>query len=80
MLTLNYDKHHDVLYLGVADNNNSYGSDFDNNINIFRDIDTDCITGFIIFGFMSKFVTHTLPPITEPFPIDYRNDVLPHIN
>jgi len=79
MLTLNYDKNHDVLYMGVADNSNSYGTDMESDINVFRDVDTDDITGFVIFGFMSKFNTHTLPPISEPLAIDYRNDVIPHI-
>jgi len=79
MLTLNYDRHNDVLYLGVSDNSNSYNSEENNNINVFRDVDSDCITGFVIFGFMRKFNTHTLPPICDPFPIDYENDVVPLI-
>jgi len=79
MLTLNYDKRHDVLYLNVADNSNSYGSEVINSINVFRDVDSDCITGFVIFGFMNKFISRTLPPITEPIIIDYATDVIPYI-
>ena len=80
MLTLNYDKQHDVLYLGVSDNSNSYGAEEINNLNVFRDVESDCITGFVIFGFMNKFTEQTLPVITDPFSIDYENDVIPLIN
>ncbi|MCL2171114.1 MAG: hypothetical protein FWB71_03080 [Defluviitaleaceae bacterium] len=79
MLTLNYDKKYDVLYLGVADNSNSYGAEESNNMNVFRDVDSDCITGFVIFGFMDKYNGRSLPPINEPFAIDYEKDVMPQI-
>lgn len=79
MLALNYDKNYDVLYMGVADNSNSYGADMENDINVFRDVDTDAITGFVIFGFMNKFNNHSLPLISEPLAIDFSNDVIPHI-
>jgi len=80
MLTLNYDKQYDTLHLGLSDGSNAYCADEINNVNIFRDIDSDQITGFVIFGFMEKFQSRSLPLITEPIVIDYESDVIPYIN
>jgi len=80
MLTLNYDKQYDILYMGVADNSNSYDSEEVNNMNVFRDVDSDCITGFVIQRFMGKFINQELPIITEPFSVDYEKDVIPLIS
>jgi len=52
---LNYDKQNDMLYIGVADNNNSYGAEETSNINVFRDVESDEVTGFMVFDFMRKF-------------------------
>ena len=79
MLTLNYDSEYDVLYVGVDDNSSSYGAEEANGINVFRDVNSDCITGFVIFEFMSKFESRALPPIIDPLIIDYENDVIPFI-
>ena len=57
MLKLDYDKEHDVLYIKVSDNSNSYGAEEENNINVFRDVETDQITGYMVFDFMSRFTT-----------------------
>lgn len=79
MLKLNYDEQFDVLYVGVADNSNSYGAEQVNNVNIFRDVDSDCITGFVIFKFRHKLASRNLPVITEPFSIDFEKDVIPNL-
>jgi len=57
MLNLSYDKQHDILHIKIADNSNSYGAEDENGVNVFRDAETDQITGYMVFGFVSKFVT-----------------------
>ena len=57
MLKLNYDKKHDVLYIKVGDNSDSYGAEEENNINVFRDVETDQITGYMVFDFMTRFTS-----------------------
>jgi len=47
---INCDKQNKVLYIGIADNSNSYGTELDETLNVFRDVETDEITGFVIFG------------------------------
>lgn len=53
--TINYDKKFDVLYCKIANTDNSYGDEIDNNIVILRDIETDSVTGVTIIGY-EKFV------------------------
>ena len=63
---LNYNNQDDILYMGVADNSNSYGAETTDTLNVFRDVETDEITGFVIFGFNKKYISHRLPQISEP--------------
>ena len=65
MLSLNYDKKSDTLYLGVGDNSQSYCSDVIKGINVFRDLDSDEVTGFLIFAFMDKYKNSKLSHIPE---------------
>jgi len=54
---LNYDKQNDMLYVSIADNSNSYGADEVKNITVFRDVDSDNVTGFMVFDFIRNFAT-----------------------
>lgn len=53
--TIDYDKKFDVLYCKIANTDNSYGDEIDNNIVILRDMETDSVTGVTIIGY-EKFV------------------------
>ena len=53
--TIDYDKKYDVLYCKIANTDNSYGDEIDNNIVVLRDMDTDIVTGITIIGY-EKFV------------------------
>lgn len=79
MLDVNYDKKSDVLYLGVADNSASYCADENGPFNIFKDLFSDEITGYMIFDFMEKYLSKNLPSITTPVNINFKNDVIPKI-
>ena len=48
MIDVNYDKENGVLYLGFADQNNSYGAEETDNVILLRDIDTEEITGVTV--------------------------------
>ncbi len=48
---INYDAKFDVLYCTVADNSNSRAVEDFGDIEVFRDFDTDEITGYTVFNF-----------------------------
>ena len=54
MLTLNYDKKFDVLYLTFADNSNSYGEEDDFGNVTHRDRVSNEVTSVTVFDFMAK--------------------------
>ncbi len=76
-LRLNYHKQNDLMYIGIGDNSNSYADQDYGSFVIFKDDDTDEITGYYIFGFLHKYENNTLPLITEPVKIDYEKDIMP---
>lgn len=60
--TIDYDKKYDVLYCKIANTDNSYGDEIDNNIVVLRDMDTDIVTGITIIGY-EKFVKQNIQKI-----------------
>lgn len=46
---INYDSRNDILYIKFKPTDNSYGTE-NNNIVTLRDLDTDEITGYTVFG------------------------------
>lgn len=60
--TIDYDKKFDVLYCKIANTDNSYGDEIDNNIVILRDMETDSVTGVTIIGY-EKFVKKNIQKI-----------------
>ena len=48
---INYDPKFDVLYYNIAENENDYSADTNGNIETFRDMETDEVTGYIVFNF-----------------------------
>lgn len=55
--TIDYDKKFDVLYYRIANTDNSYGDEIDNNTIVLRDMEIDIVTGITIIGY-EKFVKH----------------------
>lgn len=54
--TADYDEKNDILFVHLSpDNSNSYGEEIDKNIIIMRDMDSDEITGVMLYGF-NKYV------------------------
>lgn len=51
---MNYDKQHDILYLGFGDTSNSYGDEINDTIVILRDIITNRIQGVTMLGIKQK--------------------------
>ena len=47
----------DVLYYRIANTDNSYGDEIDNNIVVLRDMEIDIVTGITIIGY-EKFAKH----------------------
>ena len=79
MLEIVYDKQFDVLYLDIADNSQSCGAEIINGVDIFRDLISDDVTGFIIFGFMKRYKNGNLLSIPLAPNIDITKDVIPKV-
>ena len=79
MLEINYDWQFDVLYLDIADNSQSCGAETINGVNIFRDLVSDDVTGFIIFDFVEKYRNKRLISIPFAPNINIAKDVFPRI-
>ena len=47
---INYDSKFDVLYYNIAESENDYSADTNGNIETFRDMETDEVTGYIVFN------------------------------
>lgn len=77
--TIDYDKKYDVLYCKIANTDNSYGDEIDNNIVVLRDMDTDIVTGITIIGY-EKFVkqnTQKINIIRQYININFlKNDIV----
>lgn len=79
MLKVNYDKEKDVLYLRVADMNNSYGEEVTPGLVVFFDLDTNEASGVTIFDFVKKYNSGTLGLLPIPIKINFEKDVLSQI-
>ena len=80
MLSLNYDKKHDVLYISIGAPKPSYGDEEKSGVVILRDINTDEITGITIFDFKKRLESNSLNVLDLPINIDFINDVNPYIS
>jgi len=79
MLSLNYDRKNDILYLGFADKSNSYGDEIEDGFVVMRDIITEKVTGFTIFDFSEKYKDNKLSDLSFPVAIDFDRDVISRI-
>ncbi len=52
---INYDPENDVLYIRLSDSKNVYGDEDPTNMVIFRDLDTDSLTGVTIMDYMQMY-------------------------
>jgi len=73
MLSLNYDRRFDVLYIRFCNSEDSYGEEDDFGVVTHKDFTTDKITGLTIFDFSRKCETNQFPTVDLPVEIDYRN-------
>jgi len=80
MLNLNLDRKNDILYLGISNTDNSYGSEIANGLIILHDIQTDDITGITIFDFLKRYREGTLNKLPLPIKIDFKEEVYPKLN
>lgn len=49
-INFDFDENNNILYVSLADMSNSYGDENIDGVIIFRDIDTDKVTGVTIMG------------------------------
>ncbi|MDR0859088.1 MAG: hypothetical protein LBN97_08670 [Oscillospiraceae bacterium] len=63
MLKLNFDAENDILYIAAGDMSNSVADEDLGGASVFRDEDTNEITGFTIFGFLQKSKSNSLPEL-----------------
>jgi len=69
---ITYDQKSDSLFIKVSDNSNSYCSDTVDGVNIFRDIESEQITGFLVFAFKKKAADNSLPLFLCDYGIDFQ--------
>ncbi len=80
MLSLNYDKKFDVLYISIGEPKPSYGDESIDGIVILHSIANDDVTGVTIFDFKKRLNENSLKDLNLPINIDFGNDVTPFIN
>ena len=74
---VDYDTKYDVLYIMLSDTSNSYGDEDPDGIVVFKDIDTDQITGVTIFDFSTRFSNPAMLKCVLPSSINFNADILP---
>lgn len=80
MLSLDYDKKFDVLYIKIASNKNSYGDESTlPGVVVLRDIFTNEITGFTIIGYKKKISSGKLDTSKFPVDLNFENDIMPFV-
>ncbi|MFA5306941.1 MAG: DUF2283 domain-containing protein [Candidatus Babeliales bacterium] len=72
MLSLNYDKKHDILYISIGTPKPSYGEEDTPGIVVLKDMSTNEITGITIFDFMDRINKNTISDINFPISIDFK--------
>ena len=73
MLTINYDRKYDTLYVGIPSEEPKYGTGGENGIVTFLGIDTDRVLGFMIEDFKARLTDNTIPEQEIPIAIDFNN-------
>jgi hypothetical protein len=78
-MLINHDEKYDVLSLSFAENSHSYGCDEHDGIVVFRNMQSDEITGVMIYDFTRRYNDRTIMKINFPFQIDFEKDVMPYM-
>lgn len=73
---LSYDPKHDVLYLLFSNDDNSYGDDFMRGTLVYRNIDTEEITGYAFTHFFSMYWANELPELPDNFNMTYEEIII----
>lgn len=71
-----YDPKHDVLYLMFDDDTNSYGDYSSYGIIVYRDVDTEEITGYTFTHFFSMYWNNELPKFPDNFNMTYEKIII----
>lgn len=74
LVTINYDKQFDVLYVRPTEYIPSYADEDDNGIITLRSNDDDIAVGMVIYDFAARVNDGTIEQCELPFPIDYSDD------
>jgi hypothetical protein len=69
MLTLNHDNKYDILSI-YFDRRPSYADESYDGIEVFHDIDTDEITGLLIYDFLKRYRNGMLNRVAFPVQLD----------
>lgn len=79
MLTLNYDSRFDVLAIMFTNTSNSIGTDEYDGLVVMRDRKKHNITSIMIYDFLSKQASQTVPKLPDGINIDFDKEVMPFI-
>jgi len=73
------DREFDILSLSFVDNARSYGGEEYDGIVVFHDMDSDAITGIMIYDFMKRYNNHSIKNVKLPVEVDFDNDIISKI-
>ena len=76
LLTANYDKEFDILYVRLTPYPASYGDEDDNGVVTLRSIADDSISGMIIYDFKKRLENGEIRSLDLPLGIDLRSPSL----
>jgi hypothetical protein len=81
MLSLDYDKKFDILYIVLSKDKNSYGDEVTiPGVITLRDLFSDEITGFTIMGYKKKLSEGQLDPEKFPVRLNFEKDIFPYVH
>ena len=80
MTEIDYDSKYDVLYVALANMENSYGTEDSEGILVHRDMTTKEVTGITIFEFKKRIMGQVDWPIILPESINFERDLEPLIH
>jgi hypothetical protein len=70
MLILNHDDEFDILSISFDNNGSSYVDESYDGIEVFHDMETDQITGLLIYDFLKRYTNKSLFKVRFPVEID----------
>ncbi|GHV37663.1 hypothetical protein FACS1894187_15000 [Synergistales bacterium] len=76
---LDYDKQYDILSIGFGDRSNAFGDEADSDYTVMRDMESNKIVGLIVWDFLRKYKSKTLPKWPDGIDINIDTDIVSNV-